>query len=76
MQMFGDACDKFSLLLQKITDFFPLLEELRPEKAGMEALCEVHLAVDKAGDLLLHIMNSSKFYTVNQYAFKACFSFS
>ena len=62
--MFGDICDKLSILLQKIKDFFPVLEEFRPQKSGMQALCELHVAVDKAGNFLHQIMNSSKIYLV------------
>ncbi|KAI5084323.1 hypothetical protein GOP47_0000492 [Adiantum capillus-veneris] len=61
-KMYEEMCRKLALLVQKILDVFPTLEALQPEKSGMQALCEVQWAVDRAKSFLQRVVNSSTLY--------------
>lgn len=62
--MYGEMCHKLVVLVQKITEIFPAVEVLQPEKSGMQALCELQWGVDRAKSFLQRIVNSSTLYLV------------
>lgn len=61
-KMHGEMCHKLATLVQKIIEVFPALEAVQPQKSGMQALCGLHWALDKAKLLLQQIVHSSKLY--------------
>eukprot|EP00250_Pteridium_aquilinum_P004586 c14794_g1_i2 orf=527-2206(+) len=61
-RMYKDMCDKLTALVQKITNLFPALEAVQPPKSGIQALCGLHWALDKANSFLQQILHSSKLY--------------
>lgn len=61
-RMYRDTCDKLAALVQKITNLFPALEAVQPPKSGIQALCGLHWALDKANTFLQQVLRSSKLY--------------
>lgn len=61
-KMYGEMCHKLAVLVQKIIEIFPALEAVQPQKSGMQALCGLHWALDKAKSFLQQIVHSSKLY--------------
>ena len=68
-QIYGDVCHRLAMLVQRIIDFIPVFEALRPPKSGMQALCGVHWAIDRAKLFLQRTANSSKLYLVTAPTF-------
>lgn len=65
MQLHGDMCKKLSALYCKILSVFPSLEASRPRsKSGIQALCSLHIALEKAKNILHHCSECSKLYLV------------
>ncbi|XP_042499664.1 U-box domain-containing protein 6-like [Macadamia integrifolia] len=62
-KLHGGMCSKLSAILCKILDIFPVLEAARPRsKSGIQALCSLHVALEKAKTLLQHCSECSKLY--------------
>ncbi|XP_023002160.1 U-box domain-containing protein 45-like isoform X2 [Cucurbita maxima] len=56
-------CKALSSIYCKASSIFPSLEEARPRsKSGIQALCSLHVALEKAKNTLLHCTESSKLY--------------
>ncbi|KAF9605363.1 hypothetical protein IFM89_016916 [Coptis chinensis] len=56
-------CSTLSAIVCKILGIFPDLEAARPRsKSGIQALCSLHIALEKAKNLLQHCSNCSKLY--------------
>lgn len=65
----GDAklhsgmCKTLYLIVNKVLEIFPFIEASRPRsKSGIQALCSLHVALDKAKVLLKHCSDCSKLY--------------
>ncbi|KAJ4974022.1 hypothetical protein NE237_007196 [Protea cynaroides] len=62
-KLHGEMCRKLSAILCKILEIFPVLEAARPRsKSGIQALCSLHVALEKAKNLLQHCSECSKLY--------------
>ncbi|XP_010250775.1 PREDICTED: U-box domain-containing protein 45-like [Nelumbo nucifera] len=62
-KLHGEMCKILSSVLCKVLGIFPLLEAARPRsKSGIQALCSLHIALEKAKNLLSHCSDSSKLY--------------
>ncbi|XP_028771964.1 U-box domain-containing protein 6-like [Neltuma alba] len=62
-KLHGEMCKALSILYCKVLSIFPSLEAARPRsKAGIEALCSLHVALEKAKNLLQHCSECSKLY--------------
>ncbi|CAN0896156.1 U-box domain-containing protein 45 [Linum grandiflorum] len=62
-KLHGDMCKALSAIYCKILSVFPSLEAARPRsKSGIQALCSLHIALEKAKNVLLHCSESSKLY--------------
>lgn len=62
-KLHGDMCKKLSALYCKILSVFPSLEASRPRsKSGIQALCSLHIALEKAKNILHHCSECSKLY--------------
>ncbi|KAH7570472.1 hypothetical protein JRO89_XS05G0111400 [Xanthoceras sorbifolium] len=62
-KLHGDMCKKLSALYCKILSIFPSLEASRPRsKSGIQALCSLHIALEKAKNILQHCSECSKLY--------------
>lgn len=56
-------CSVLSGIVCKILEIFPVLEAARPgSRSGIQALCAVHVALEKAKNLLQHCSDCSKLY--------------
>ncbi|OIW14661.1 hypothetical protein TanjilG_33003 [Lupinus angustifolius] len=56
-------CKQLSAIYCKILSIFPSLEEARPRsKSGIQALCSLHVALEKAKNVLRHCSDCSKLY--------------
>lgn len=65
LQLHGGMCKPLSNIYCKILNIFPALEESRPRsKSGIQALCSLHVALEKARLLLQHCSECSKLYLV------------
>ncbi|RWW35062.1 hypothetical protein GW17_00000140, partial [Ensete ventricosum] len=59
----GAMCKQLSKIVYKVLGIFPVLEAARPRsKSGIQALCSLHVAIDKAKGLLQHCSECSKLY--------------
>ena len=66
MQLHGGMCKILSLIVYKVLEIFPFIEASRPRsKSGIQALCSLHVALDKAKTLLKHCSDCSKLYLVS-----------
>lgn len=66
MQLHRDMCKELSAVYCKVLSIFPSLEEARPRsKSGIQALCSLHIALEKAKNILQHCSESSKLYLVS-----------
>ena len=66
MQLHGDMCKELSGVLCKVLSIFPSLEGARPRsKSGIQALCSLHIALEKAKNILQHCSECSKLYLVS-----------
>ena len=55
-----------STIYCKILEIFPVLEAARPRsKSGIQALCSLHIALEKAKNILQHCSECSKLYLVS-----------
>lgn len=62
-KLHGGMCKQLSAFVCRILEIFPVLESGRPRsKSGIQALCSLHVALDKAKNLLRHCSECSKFY--------------
>ncbi|OVA09495.1 Armadillo [Macleaya cordata] len=62
-KLHGGICRILSAIISKILGIFPVLEASRPRsKSGIEALCSLHVALEKAKNLLQHCSDCSKLY--------------
>ncbi|XP_042492397.1 U-box domain-containing protein 45-like [Macadamia integrifolia] len=62
-KLHGGMCRELSAILCKILEIFPVLEASRPRsKSGIQALCSLHVALEKAKNLLQHCSECSKLY--------------
>ncbi|EOA39714.1 hypothetical protein CARUB_v10008359mg [Capsella rubella] len=58
-----DMCMELSAVYCKVLSIFPSLEEARPRsKSGIQALCSLHIALEKAKNILQHCSECSKLY--------------
>ncbi|ONK77747.1 uncharacterized protein A4U43_C02F10120 [Asparagus officinalis] len=56
-------CKQLATIVCRILEIFPVLEACRPRsKSGIQALCSLHVALDKAKKLLQHCSECSKLY--------------
>ena len=66
MQLHRDMCKELSAVYCKVLSIFPSLEEARPRsKSGIQALCSLHIALEKAKNILQHCSECSKLYLVS-----------
>lgn len=62
-KLHGGMYRDLSVVVCKLLRIFPALEAARPRsKSGIQALCSLHVAVEKAKGLLQHCSNCSKLY--------------
>ncbi|KAK7379558.1 hypothetical protein VNO80_05021 [Phaseolus coccineus] len=62
-KLHGEMCKCLSAIYCKILLLFPSLEAARPRsKSGIQALCSLHVALEKAKNVLRHCSESSKLY--------------
>lgn len=58
-------CKALSVIYCKVLSIFPSLEAARPRsKTGIQALCSLHVALEKAKNVLHHCSVCSKLYLV------------
>ncbi|CAN6823966.1 unnamed protein product [Brassica oleracea] len=58
-----DMCKELSAVYCKVLSIFPSLEDARPRsKSGIQALCSLHIALEKAKNILQHCSECSKLY--------------
>ncbi|CAH8381672.1 unnamed protein product [Eruca vesicaria subsp. sativa] len=59
----GEMCNALSVIYCKIMSIFPSLEDARPRsKSGIQALCSLHVVLEKVNNILRHCTESSKLY--------------
>ncbi|KAJ6981392.1 hypothetical protein NC653_024706 [Populus alba x Populus x berolinensis] len=62
-KLHGEMCKELSVIYCKILSIFPSLEAARPRsKSGIQALCSMHIALEKAKNVLRHCSECSKLY--------------
>ncbi|XP_061360761.1 U-box domain-containing protein 45-like [Gastrolobium bilobum] len=62
-KLHGEMCKAFSIIYCKVLSIFPSLEAARPRsKCGIQALCSLHVALEKAKNVLQHCSECSKLY--------------
>jgi hypothetical protein len=62
-KLHGDMCKELSAVYCKVLSIFPSLEEARPRsKSGIQTLCSLHIALEKAKNILQHCSECSKLY--------------
>ncbi|KAJ9169352.1 hypothetical protein P3X46_017556 [Hevea brasiliensis] len=62
-KLHGEMCKALSVIYCKILSVFPSLEAARPRsKSGIQALCSLHLALEKTKNILQHCSECSKLY--------------
>ncbi|CAI0627268.1 unnamed protein product [Linum tenue] len=62
-KLHGGMCKTLSAIYCKILSVFPSLEAARPRsKSGIQALCSLHIALEKAKSVLQHCSECSKLY--------------
>ncbi|XP_058787075.1 U-box domain-containing protein 45-like [Vicia villosa] len=62
-KLHGEMCRRLSAIYCKILSLFPALEAAKPRsKSGIQALCSLHVALEKAKNVLQHCTESSKLY--------------
>ncbi|CAI9756356.1 unnamed protein product [Fraxinus pennsylvanica] len=62
-KMHGEMCKSLCYIYSKLLAIFPDLEAARPRStSGIQALCALHIALDKAKNLLQHCAECSKLY--------------
>uniref|UniRef100_A0A2P2LCA2 Uncharacterized protein n=1 Tax=Rhizophora mucronata TaxID=61149 RepID=A0A2P2LCA2_RHIMU len=64
-KLHGDMCKLLSAIYCKILSIFPSLEAARPRsRSGIQALCSLHIALEKTKNVLKHCTECSKLYLV------------
>ncbi|WJX33472.1 U-box domain-containing protein 45, variant 2 [Trifolium repens] len=62
-KLHAEMCRSLSAIYCKILSIFPSFEAARPRsKSGIQALCSLHVALEKAKNVLQHCTESSKLY--------------
>ncbi|KAG0484856.1 hypothetical protein HPP92_008935 [Vanilla planifolia] len=62
-KLHGGMYKILSLIVGKVLGIFPFIEASRPRsKSGIQSLCALHVALDKAKSLLQHCCDCSKLY--------------
>ncbi|PPD99175.1 hypothetical protein GOBAR_DD03790 [Gossypium barbadense] len=62
-KLHGEMCKILSAIYCKVLSIFPSLEAARPRsKSGIQALCSLHIALEKAKNVLQHCSTCSKLY--------------
>ncbi|XP_054806044.1 U-box domain-containing protein 6-like [Prosopis cineraria] len=62
-KLHGEMCKALSIMYCKVSSMFPSLEAAKPRsKSGIEALCSLHVALEKAKNVLQHCSECSKLY--------------
>ncbi|CAN6483172.1 unnamed protein product [Victoria cruziana] len=62
-KLHGGMCRKLTSIVCKVMAIFPIIEEARPRcKSGIQALCSLHVALEKSKSLLQHCADCSKLY--------------
>ncbi|KAF5741152.1 U-box domain-containing family protein [Tripterygium wilfordii] len=62
-KLHGEMCKSLSAIYYKILSIFPSLEAARPRsKSGIQALCSLHIALEKTKNVLRHCSDCSKLY--------------
>lgn len=62
-KLHGDMCRTLSAIYCKVLAIFPELEAARPRsKSGIQALCSLHVALEKTKNILRHCSECSKLY--------------
>lgn len=65
MQLHGEMCKTLSAIYCKVLGIFPVLEAARPRSTtGIQALCSLHIALEKTKNILQHCAGCSKLYLV------------
>ncbi|XP_022776302.1 U-box domain-containing protein 6-like isoform X2 [Durio zibethinus] len=64
-KLHGEMCKALSAIYCKVLLIFPSLEAARPRsKSGIQALCSLHIALEKAKNILQHCSTCSKLYLI------------
>ncbi|KVI05784.1 Armadillo [Cynara cardunculus var. scolymus] len=64
-KLHGGMCKTLSLIYVKVLSVFPELEASRPRStSGIQALCSLHIALEKTKTVLQHCAECSKIYLV------------
>jgi len=75
MQLHGQMCKTLSIIYCKVLSVFPSLEAARPRsKSGIQALCSLHVALEKVKNVLQHCSECSKLYLVRFISFIVLFA--
>lgn len=62
-------CKTLSAIYCKVMSIFPSLEAARPRsKSGIQALCSLHVGLEKAKNVLQHCSECSKLYLVGVFS--------
>ncbi|KAM7269766.1 hypothetical protein ACFE04_025263 [Oxalis oulophora] len=62
-KLHGGMCKPLSVIYCKVMAIFPNLEAARPRsKSGIQALCSLHIALEKTKTILQHCSDCSKLY--------------
>ncbi|PSR84777.1 U-box domain-containing protein [Actinidia chinensis var. chinensis] len=62
-KLHGEMCKTLSAIYCKVLGFFPALEAARPRSTtGIQALCSLHIALEKTRNVLQHCCDCSKLY--------------
>ncbi|XP_073000428.1 U-box domain-containing protein 45-like [Typha latifolia] len=62
-KLHGGICRALYGNVRKVLEIFPFIEAARPRsKSGIQALCSLHVALDRAKGLLQHCADCSKLY--------------
>lgn len=62
-KLHGGMCTTLSVIYVKVLSIFPKLEAARPRStSGIQALCSLHIALEKTKTLLQHCAECSKLY--------------
>ncbi|XP_021829246.1 U-box domain-containing protein 6-like [Prunus avium] len=62
-KLHGELCKELSAIYCRVMSIFPSLEAARPRsKSGIQALCSLHVALEKAKNVLQHCSECSKLY--------------
>lgn len=64
-KLHGGMCKSLSAIYAKVLGIFPDLEAARPRStSGIQALCALHIALEKTKNILQHCAECSKLYLV------------